>query len=217
MHYHADFNVFFKLNQKEIQKYVDIVSWKYAHIMDPDDIAQEIILKLMKSSFLTDWEEERAALQTFFTQRIRGYALHAITKEIRRVFSISKETDNEGTVTESFTPLYEQLDKERDFSNYNAESKGYFHEIASDEPSQEEDLFYNEIMKLFQGKISEFEMRIYELHRYGHTFDEIKAILSETHGETYSYSYIRNRCHKVIEIMLKILSNEGVKSALIEA
>lgn len=215
MIYHADFNTFFKLNCKDVQKYVAVTSWKYAHIMDPEDLAQDIIVKLMNSSFLTDWDKRKSALRTFFTGRVRGYALHIITAKIRELYRIIKENTPEG-ITKRYIPLFDRLDKERDFCDYSTdkvETSGYYLEVVQ-EPREEENLFLKEIITLFKKKTNALQRKIYDFHYWrGFTLKEIQVIMSEDDNKVYHYSFVRNRCAQATEIMLKILSSEGVKSA----
>jgi RNA polymerase sigma factor (sigma-70 family) len=196
--YYPDFNTFYKKNRKEIEMYLWSVAWKYQHIVEPDDMVQDIMLRLLKSTFLKDWKKEKSALNTFLTTRIRGYALHVLTKKIRE---------------EPLSKYFVRLDKHHDYDDVTAENpgKGYFTELAADTVNEDEDLYIKEIKELFRKKVSSAQAKIYELHYWeGYTYYEIADIMTELEEIKFSYSHVRTKCHQATQSMLQILSKEGV-------
>lgn len=195
--YHPDFNTFYKKNQKEVEKLLWSTAWKYQHIIDPDDMFQEIVLRLMKYSFLEKWEKEKSALNTFLTSRIRGYALHVITKKMRE---------------EPKSKFLVRLDKHRDFVEKDLESpgKGYFVEVCT-EGTEDVELYIEEIKDLFKRRVKPLQAHVFEMYYWqGYSLHEIAGLLSDVYDMTISYSVVRTNCREATQSMLKILSKEGV-------
>jgi RNA polymerase sigma factor (sigma-70 family) len=196
--YYHDFNRFYVKNREEIEMYLRSVAWKYQHIIEPDDMVQEIMLRLLKSTFLKDWKKEKSALNTFLTTRIRGYALHVLTKKMRE---------------EPLSKYFVRLDKHHPYNDITAEDpgKGYFTELADDTINEDDDLCIKEIKELFRKRVSSVQAKIYELHYWeGYTYYEIADIMTELEEIKFPYSVVRTKCHQATQSMLRILSKEGV-------
>ena len=208
MLYATNFNVFYEKNRKEIDKYLLAAAWNYRHIVETDDMFQEIVLKLMKSSFLQDWDKEKgAALKTFFTGRIRGYALHVVTQKLKE-YCVKKTKDEDVKL-----PVFIRLDRDYDFSGTvnDYESSGNYSVDLPEEATEEEETFYNEVLSLFKKEVSPLQAEIYILHWKGYDYREIERKINDKYedDEPISYNTIRNKCIQATEIMLKILTSEG--------
>ncbi len=59
--YHPNFNMFYKLNRKNLDMWTWRVCWRYQHIAEAEDIFQEVMLRLLNSTVLEDWKEEKGA------------------------------------------------------------------------------------------------------------------------------------------------------------
>jgi len=215
MLYYPDFNKFYEKNRTEIDKYIWSTAWKYQHILEAEDMFQEIVLRLARSTFLRDWNEKKAALNTYFTNRVRGYALHIITKILRQL-CVKKLKDGELPTEPPVSFL--RLDS-HEFSEWPLGTPGYDftsgrHNFEiSEDPTEEEEMFFKEIIGLFKDKVTPLQVKIFKMHYWSDfTYHEIGAILNRSKGTFYSYNFIRNKNALATDIMLNILSSEGVKS-----
>lgn len=212
MKYYPNFNMFYEKNRTEIDKYIWSTVWKYQHILEPEDMFQEVVYRLAKSSFLKDWNEKKAALNTYFTGRVRGYTLHIITKRLKEL-CIKKKNEILTEPPISFVRLNKQHEHMERFDLDMDNPSPYSYEIK-EEPRGEEELFLKEIKNLFKKKISSLQAFIYEMHYWNElTYHEIMVVLNQNdEDKVYSYNFIRNKCIQAIDIMLNILSSEGVYS-----
>jgi RNA polymerase sigma factor (sigma-70 family) len=195
--YHPDFNTFYKKNLAELKTFLWPMAWKYQHIIEPEDMVQEILLRLLKSTVLQDWDKTKSALNTFITTRIRGYALHIITKKIQ------KEPKSKYMV---------RLDRYHEYGDIDGEpnGNGYFIELSS-EGLEEMELYVEEIKELFKEKIGLIPYEIYDLHYWqGYTFHEVVSIMNDKYDTELSYSNVYIICNETTQSLLKILSKEGV-------
>jgi len=133
--YYPNFNTFYNKNLVEMETFLWSVAWKYQHIVEPEDMVQEIVLRLMRSNVLQKWNKNKSALNTFITSRIRGYALHIITKKMQK---------------EPKAMFMVRLDRHHEFDgDDDGETPGYFIEIGT-ESLEEEELYVEEIKELFK-------------------------------------------------------------------
>ncbi len=197
--YHRDFNTFYNLNREKIDRWIKSVAWRYRNIVEHNDMFQEIMLRLLSSTILQDWNGTKSSLSTFFTLRIRGYATHVAAKKLR---------------SEPMAKYFVRLDKHHDFSEFDHDKdspgKGYFFEICN-EHTGEAELIAKEILAMFQNNVSPIQAEVYELYyMQGYTYDETTDIINTKHGTTHSYFFIRSKCQQALDIMFKITSAEGV-------
>lgn len=198
--YHPQFNTFYNLNNKNLDMWIWSVAWRYQHIAEAEDIFQEVMLRLLKSTVLKDWNEEKgAALDTYITTRIRGYALHFITKIMRE---------------EPEAKYFVRLDRYHDYGETEHDSetpgKGYFLDVFV-EPEEETVLLAKEILALFKRTVNPLQAKAFELYYMeGYTYEETATIINESMNTKHSYFHIRAKCNQAVESMYKLLSSEGV-------
>jgi len=217
MLYYPDFNTFYKKNRTEVDKYIWSTAWKYQHIIEAEDMFQEIVLRLARSTFLKKWNEKKAALNTYFTCRIRFYALHIITKKLRE---LCVKKLKKGEISTEPPVTFIRLDEQYEFSEHGFESPGSVYEqgscetMLSRDATEEEEMFLKEIISLFRDKVTSLQVKIHEMYYWRElTYHEIGAILNRSKkAAPYSYNYIRNINKQATDIMLNILSSEGVLS-----
>ncbi len=211
--YYPDFNTFYKKNLAELETLLWSVAWKYQHIIEPEDMVQEILLRLLKSTVLQDWDKTKSALNTFMTTRIRGYALHIITKKIQKEPK-PKHTVRLDKYQTQKEPKYERvymvhLDKHHEYEDVESDG-GYFIELSS-EGLEEMELYVKEIKELFKEKIGLIPHEIYDLHYWqGYTYHEVVEIMNGKYDTELSYSNVYIMCGETTQALLRILSREGV-------
>lgn len=192
--YKADFCEFFKTNQETVEELIWSAAWKYQHIIDPEDMHQDLFYRLARSDLLKEWIPEKGALNTYLTQRIWGYAMHFVTEKCKK-------------------PLFLSLDKNYRYpdskgrSGYNyIESYSFTHErILEEEPEAEEKVFTDEIKRLIEQRLKPIELKIFVMYYWeDFTYHEIMALLD------VPYSMARIKCRKAALVVSRILTSEGV-------
>lgn len=216
MLYEPTFNLFYTRNRTEIERYLRATANRYRHIVEEDDMFQEIVLRLINSTFLQDWDEKKSALNTFFTNRIRGYALHVVKDKLKE-YCLEKIKDSDYKL-----PIFLPLDKYHEYSEHDSAGSPYNKELA-EEPTEEEDAYFREIIKTFKERVTAEKAEIYILHWKGYGYHEIEEIIrtvvSRNHPEKSEfksaftkplpYMTVRNRCVEATKVMHKILTSDG--------
>jgi len=94
---------FYTAYQKDIDSFIWKVSRRHQEIYDPWDMKTEIIIKLMNSDIINDYNAElKCSFKTYVFQRIEGYASHILTKSRKDCFlPIEKKKTEEETKEET--------------------------------------------------------------------------------------------------------------------
>lgn len=73
---HGDFWKFYVDNQADIDRIIYFNVEKFFPILEYDDARQEILLKLHRNDFLKSFNPKLSSINTYLTNKIRGYILH---------------------------------------------------------------------------------------------------------------------------------------------
>lgn len=80
LNYYPDFWAFYNENYKDVNTILYSIANKYQKIVEPDEMYNEIIVRLVESDFISRFNPTnlKASLQTFFYKNAWGYAMHFI-------------------------------------------------------------------------------------------------------------------------------------------
>lgn len=78
-----NFWTFYVSNYKDIELIIRSVANKYAALINPDDMYEELIISLQRNNVLSQFNPTKARLNTFLTMKVRGYAKHLLTKRLK--------------------------------------------------------------------------------------------------------------------------------------
>ena len=86
----CNFVDFYKINRKEIDLILWHECWKHKQLFEPQDLFNDLFIRLERSDVLVDFDSTKAQLHTYLTHKIYGYAQHMVRKEITRLNRVGR-------------------------------------------------------------------------------------------------------------------------------
>jgi len=207
MEFFPDFNDFYKNNRNEINKFVEIAAMRYSRIMDPDDLKQEILYRLIKHNFLANWNKELSSINTYLTTKIRGYALHTVTAHLR--------SKNERRINEEErrirNSMGDRIKKDSSAEFIQIEDVEFDDNLTGSFATEDIDLYTKEIIALFKDKVSPIEASIFDMYYWqGMSFKDIQECLNkDLDTSSINYTLVLRKSITASTAMKKILAKEG--------
>jgi len=150
---------FYSLNKDDVERIIWDACWRHKDSVDPNDMHQDLMLRLYRSGFLKAYDAKQAQLITFFVTRVNGYARHIVTRAIARRRKMDQALCLE----------FNQTDFE-----HNAAP-----ELAL-EPEMENALDNEQIYNHTLSKLTKIQQKILQLYMEGHDIVEIAKVFRVT-------------------------------------
>ena len=198
--YHKNFWDFYKSNTEDVKMILRSTAKFHAAILDPEDMYQELLIRLHKSPFLERYDESQSRLNTFFTSHVRGEALH-IVHSIRDRLAWKKEVSLEGI--ERYYYMKQKMFKDINGTIDDDEEFKDLPELVSPEEFSSEieiqDLIDYIRTQLPNNLVKVFDLKLLELN--GVSIAKALKITS---------SWVGFQQHKLQRIIRKILKRKGI-------
>jgi len=202
---------FYTAYQKDIDSFIWKVSRRHQEIYDPWDMKTEILIKLMDSNIINDYNTElKCSFKTYVFTRIEGYASHILTKSRKEHFlPMEKEkkqkTEEKTEEQKTEEKTEEQKTEERKKKEQNFKLPEVRH-LSIDENLKEEFIIpYNapedpdaiitleELKAYAKGKLSEREYKILIMQINGHSNQDMAGTVG------ISPQALNNTFHRIRE------------------
>jgi hypothetical protein len=79
--YSTDFWTFYMDNKTDMDKILWRVCWSYRNVIDPEDLHSKLLIRLQRSGMLDEFDPAKSSLNTYVTQRVRGYTSYILKIE----------------------------------------------------------------------------------------------------------------------------------------
>jgi RNA polymerase sigma factor (sigma-70 family) len=157
---------FFVNNYKDIELIIRSVANKYAALINPDDMHEELIISLQRNDVLSQYNSSKAQLNTFLTMKVQGYAKHLLTKRLKEPGTVDIETLNPS---------------KNDFQEYGTDGNIPLTQLKTlITPSTEEDLIVKEVFSSIKKKLDTVQQEVLERKCMGYSNKEIAQDLNCT-------------------------------------
>jgi RNA polymerase sigma factor (sigma-70 family) len=169
------FMAFYKMNQADVERILWDACWRHKDIVDPNDMHQDLFVRLHRSKFLERFDPKQSQLGTFFTGRVNGYAQHVVTKTLRK----SRRFD------QALCMEFNNTEEDRDASPE-----------LSVNPDTEDNIFNEEVFKQTCDILDRGQKQILKMYLEGHSSAEVAAFFK------ISVPALLNRWSKIKDVIL---------------
>lgn len=157
---------FFVSNYKDIKSIIRNTANKYAALISPDDMHEELIISLQRNDILSQFNPTKAKLNTFLTMKVQGYAKHLLTKRLKEPGTVDIETLNPS---------------KNDFQEYGTEEDTPLTQLKPLlTPSIEEDLIVKEVLSSIKKRLDPVQQEVLVRKCMGYSNKEIAQNLNCT-------------------------------------
>ena len=177
---------FYNKNNTEVERIIWDACWRHQEAVDPDDMHQDLIVRLQRSNFLRRFDPKQAQLGTYFTGRVNGYAQHIVAKTLK----------HERHYDQALCIEFNKTDEEHNASP----------ELAL-EPDIEEALFNEEVFNKTCNLLNGDQRLALKMYLEGHDATDISQALKITAGA------FMNRWSGIKEILREATLASGTETA----
>lgn len=193
-----DFWQFYMDNYDQIELIIWKFCWKYVDVYDPEDLHSELLLRLQRSCFHEDYNPELSKFNTFFTTRVRGYAIQIVNSHrYQENFYDRDEKDKKHFYTQYYIKDINGTKGEKHFDETLPEEL----KVRAD---FDNDILLDEITSIVEPTLSDRNKKILGFLNAGFSRNDISAIFN------VSVQTIGNCCQKIKDCYYKVCKREGI-------